>query len=205
MRYLQEWSYQVAISAMLPTLYDIMIGNRFKTWYKINPEQAGFRERQGCIIQLFGIYLTIELAKSFNKDIFIGFIDYEKAFDYTNRPDIVKDLMVKKAGSIFTKAIVNMYHITLYVPKVTDAKTGEPILAKHGVTQGCKSSTRLFSFAIRDIPKTVNLPDSFLRGYNVFQLTDDDSFVTTSFEDLPNAFEQLIDASDLKLMVTNGN
>ena len=107
--YPKEWSYQilrseakkvhtadnpkfrgVAISSMLSTLYDIMIDNRFKTWYKINPEQAGFRERQGCIIQL------------------------------------------------------------------------------------------------------VNLPDSFLRGYHVFQLTDDTSIVTTSFEDLSNAFEQLM-------------
>ena len=154
MGYPKEWSYQIlrpeakkghtvdnpkfrriAISSMLPTLYDIMIDNRFKTWYKINPEQAGFRERQGCIIQLFGIYLTIKLAKSFNKDIFIGFIDYEKAFDYTNRPDIIKYLMAKKDGSIFTKAIANMYHRTLYLPKVTGAKTGEHILAKHGVTR----------------------------------------------------------------------
>ena len=147
------------------TLYDVMIDNRFKTWYKINPEQAGFRERQGCIIQLFGIYLKIELAKAVNKDIFIGFINYEKGVDYTNRPNIVKDLKAKKAGSIFTKTIANMYHSTLYV---AGAKTGEPILAKHDVTQGHKSSTSLFSFAIRDISKTVNLPDSFLRGYHVF-------------------------------------
>ena len=141
----------------------------------------------------------LKLAKSSNKDIFIGFIEYEKAFDYTNRHDIINDLMAKKAGSIFTKAIANMYHSSLYVPKVTGAKTGEPILAKHGVTQGRNSSTSLFSFAIRGIAKAVNLPDSFLRGYHVFQLANDDFIVTTSFEDLSNAFEQLIDASDLKL------
>ena len=220
--YPKEWTYQIlrpevkkghtigkpklrgiAISAMLPTLYDILIDNRFKTWYKINPEQAGFRERQGCLIQIFAIYLVMELAKSCNKDVFIGFIDYEKAFDFTNRFDIVKDLMTEKAGSMFTKAISHMYYNTFYVPKIKGDRTAEPISAKHGVTQGRKSSTSLFSFAIRDIPKSVKLPASFLRGFHVFQLADDASIVTTSFDDLRTAFGQIIDESDKKRMITN--
>ena len=129
--YPNEWSHQIlrpevknrhtlkkpklrdiAISSLLPTLYDIMLDNRFKCWYQINPQQAGFREKQGCIIQLFAIYLLIELANSVNESIFIGFIDYEKAFDYTSRFQIVKDLMIKNAGSAFTRAISNMYHST---------------------------------------------------------------------------------------------
>ena len=62
-QYPEEWIYQilrpelkkghtvknpklrgVAISSLLPTLYDILLDNRFKPWYEINPEQAGFRE-----------------------------------------------------------------------------------------------------------------------------------------------------------------
>ena len=57
----------VAVSSILPKIYDIMLDNRFKEWYKINPEQAGFREKQGCLIQIFSIYLMNELAKSLNE------------------------------------------------------------------------------------------------------------------------------------------
>ena len=48
--------------------------------------------------------------------LFIGFIDYKKAF---NRHDIVDDLMNKEAGSKFTKAVTNMYQKTYHVPKIS--------------------------------------------------------------------------------------
>ena len=221
-KYPEEWCYQilrpevkkghthsnpklrgVAISAMLASIYDIMIDGRFQPWYVINPEQAGFRELQGCLIQIFAIYLLMELARSLDQSIFIGFIDYEKAFDYVNRCDIVKDLMDEKAGSTFTKAVAEMYQKTYYVPKISENICGEPILALHGVTQGRKSSTSLFSFTMRNIPKSVNLPNSFLNGIHILQLADDSSVITDTIESLISGFSQLIDASDTKFMVTN--
>ena len=39
-------------------------------------------------------------------------MDYEKAFDYTNRMSIVNDLMLKGCGSQLTKAIANMDLVT---------------------------------------------------------------------------------------------
>ena len=193
----------VAISSLLPTLYDILMDNRFKPWFKINPEQAGFRELRGCLVQIFCIYLLMELAKSLNETIFIGFIDYEKAFDFVNRSDVVRDLMADGAGDKFTRAVANMYKNTYYVPKVTDTTTGEPILARHGVTQGRKSSTTIFTFVMRNIPQAIKLKDSFLQGNHVFQLADDSSIATNLFDELKTGFGQVIDASDKKFMVTN--
>ena len=62
-KYPEEWCYQilrpevkkghtiknpklrgVALSSLLASIYDIMIDDRFKPWYKVNPEQAVFRE-----------------------------------------------------------------------------------------------------------------------------------------------------------------
>ena len=83
--------------------------------------------------------------------------------------------MAEKAGSVFTKAIASMYEKTFYVPRISSNRTGEPIVSAHGVTQGRKSSTSLFSFTMRNIPKGVKLPDSFLCGHHVFQLADDSS------------------------------
>ena len=46
----------------------------------------------------------IELANLHNNCILIGFMDYEKAFDYTNRAEIIKDLMNNGAGKTFVKS-----------------------------------------------------------------------------------------------------
>ena len=193
----------IAVSSLLPSLYDIMIDNRLKVWYKPNSEQAGFRENQGCIIQIFAIYLSIELANSLNESIFIGFIDYEKAFDYINRAKIIKDLIRKNAGATFTKAIANMYQSTYYVPKITSKIKGKPILTKHGVTQGRRSSTNLYSLAVCDTPKSIVLRDSFLHGNNILQLADDSSILTSTLNDLAIAFNQFTKSSNENYMVTN--
>ena len=148
----------------------------------VNPEQAGFRKSQGCIIQIFAIYLLNQLAKSLNESLFIGFIDYEKAFDFTNRCEIIKDLMKKQAGSSFTKAISEMYHCTYYVPKISKLTTGDAILSKHGVTQGRNSSANLFSFSISEVPSAIYINDKIKD--NVLQLADDASIATTSHVNL---------------------
>ena len=127
----------------------------------------------------------------------------KKAFDFVNRFDIVRDLMMEKAGARFVQAIASMYVKTFYVPKTSETTTGQPILAQHGVTQGRKSSTSLFSFTMRNIPKSVHLPDSFLEGNHVYQLADDSSIATNSFTDMKTGFGQLIDGSDEKFMKTN--
>ena len=145
----------------------------------------------------------IELAREKKETIFIGFIDYEKAFDFVNRCDIVKDLMNDKAGSTFTKAIASMYEKTHYVPKISGNRSGEPIESVHGVTQGRKSSTSLFSYTMRNIPKSIKLPSSILCGKHIFQLADDASLVVTECRNLIDGFAQLIDASKDKYMVTN--
>ena len=193
----------VAVSSLLSSLYDIMLDNRFKCWYTPNPEQAGFRANQGCINQIFAIYLSIELANSFKESIFIGFIDYEKAFDYVNRFQIVKRLISRNAGAVFTRSVANMYRSTNYVPKISTQKMGHSIKTEHGVTQGRRSSTSLFSFAVSDIPKVVVINDSFLGSNNVLQLADDSTILTNSFNDLTIAFKQFIQESKENFMVTN--
>ena len=99
----------VAISQLLPTLYDIMLFNRFNSWYTPNVEQAGFRPKQGCIFQIFAVYVVMEYLKSIDKCLYVCFLDYEKAFDYVNRANIINHLKRKGAGAKYVKAIASMY------------------------------------------------------------------------------------------------
>ena len=52
----------IAIAPLLCRLNDTIMDNRFRCWYVPNPEQSGFRPKQGCLLPLFslvidGIYL----------------------------------------------------------------------------------------------------------------------------------------------------
>ena len=80
----------VAIGPLLGRLFDIILDKKFRHWYSPNPEQAGFRQGQGCIIQLFAFFLLMDKCKLLNKTLFIGLLDYEKAFDFVNRPTLLK-------------------------------------------------------------------------------------------------------------------
>ena len=46
--------------------------------------QAGFRKGRGTRDQIANIHWTIEKAREFQKNIYICFIDYTKAFDCVN-------------------------------------------------------------------------------------------------------------------------
>ena len=41
---------------------------------KPNKHQAGFRELMGCLLQIFVIYLLMELANATGKEIFVAWI-----------------------------------------------------------------------------------------------------------------------------------
>ena len=63
----------------------LMMNMRFCNWYKPNIGQAGFREGQGCLVQIVTIYLLLDFSVTNNQDLFIIYMDYEKAFDFVNR------------------------------------------------------------------------------------------------------------------------
>ena len=74
----------------------------------------------------------------------VAFMDYEEAFDYANRMNIISDLISKGCGSQMTKAIANMYISTEYLPRLKGDKLGEAIVTKYSVTQG-RSHLLIFS------------------------------------------------------------
>ena len=129
----------ISVAIIMARLYDSILQGRFRTWYTPNREQAGFCEKQGCSLQTFALFLLIDYTHSVGKDLYVGFMDYAKAFDYANRASIIKDLMSKGCGKKFTEAIAKMFHSTSYIPKVGN-KLGDEIITQVGVAQGRKSS-----------------------------------------------------------------
>ena len=90
-----------------------IINEKLLAWYRPNYEQAGFRAGQGCLNQIFILSLLITHSKRNNKKLYVCFIDYEKAFDFANRPSISNHLMNKGCGKFLTSAITKTIKVSL--------------------------------------------------------------------------------------------
>ena len=178
----------VAMGPILSRLFDIIINNRFLTWYSPNSEQAGGREKQGCIIQIFAMLLLADLSRITGVGLYVGLFDYEKAFDFVCRPLLLQNMMKDGAGNKFTQCLYNMYKNTSYVPQISNTQMGEEIFTDYGVTQGRSSSGSLFSFFISDMIKSMKNPmitDTYLL-FALLQLADD----TTIFGESRTSFKE---------------
>ena len=136
----------------------------------------------------------IDYAKINKKSIFIGLLDFEKAYDFLNRAILITDLMKIGIGKRLLHAIYTMYSNTAYTPKINRNLIGSPIETKFGVTQGRKSSGNLYAFAISDLPKALkddNMTD-FMDPYCVAQLADDTSITSESLQSQSIKFQKVI-------------
>ena len=168
----------IAIGALLSRIYDKIMNKRFMKWYTPNKEQAGFRELMGCLLQIFCLYLLMEYSRENGKELFVAFMDYEKAFDFLNRKRLMEKLAQKNAGQRFIGAIQSMYQTTAYVPKLSQSRLGEKITTEHGVTQGKESSANLYSFYVSDMPDCLkHYTTDFMDPFNLVQLADDTATV----------------------------
>ena len=57
----------IAVGPLLSRVYDVIINNRFCTWYTPNPNQAGFRKGQYS----YSLFLSMNMAKYLNTSIYI--------------------------------------------------------------------------------------------------------------------------------------
>ena len=103
----------IAIAVLLCRLYDIIIDMWFANWFKPNPEQAS-QAGQGCLLQIFLLMILIVYAREKKKDLFVGFLDFEKAYDYGNRAEVVRDMMKKGCGKFLTRAVAKMFTKSTY-------------------------------------------------------------------------------------------
>ena len=119
----------------MPKILDIVIWNRFKIWFNSDAAQAGYKTSQGCMVQIFVIVLFIELANWANMTLFLGLMDYEKAFDFINRADLVYQLMLKVAGKRFVRTVTSLYNITTYKQNIDPNNIGVSITTRYGVSR----------------------------------------------------------------------
>jgi len=71
--------------------------------------QAGFRKGRGTRDQIANIHWIIEKAREFQKNIYLCFIDYAKAFDYVDHDKLWKALREMGVPDHLTCLLRNLY------------------------------------------------------------------------------------------------
>ena len=155
-------------------------------------------------MQLFAVFLLIHHAKKNNKGLFIGFLDYEKAFDYANRSEIILKLIEKDCGRRFTDAIAKMFSSTTYVPSLKN-KLCNPISTSYGVAQGRNSSPNIYSFFVSEMPSCLEVLDDidFMDPYSLLQLADDTTVLAESADSLQRKMHYLLEYSKEIFQIPN--
>ena len=66
----------------------------------------------------FSRYVVMEFLKCVGKCLYVGFLDFEKTFDFNYRANIIENLKETGAGSKFIKAVASMNEETVYISKL---------------------------------------------------------------------------------------
>jgi len=107
----------------------------------LREERAGFRRGRGCIDQIFTLRNIIEQRSESQRQLYINFVDFEKAFDSIHRDSlwhILRHYGIPRIVSIIQCMYVN------FTSSVGKIELGFEV--KTGVRQGCVHFSKSFQY-----------------------------------------------------------
>jgi exonuclease III len=113
--------------------------------------QAGFRSREECVAQVTALLEIIQRRQSVDKDTYVCFIDFKKAFDLVPHEALL--LKLERLG-VMGKClgfIKSTYANSFVSVRIRGAGESDKVRVERGVRQGCPMSPLLFSIFINDI------------------------------------------------------
>ena len=110
----------------------------------LRKEQAGFRKGRGCADQIFTLRNIIEQCTEWQRQLYVNFVDFEKAFDSIHRESLWCILRHYGIPRKLVQLIKSFYHNF----QCTVGKDNSFFDVKTGVRQGCVMSAVLFNLVI---------------------------------------------------------
>ncbi|GFS12153.1 endonuclease-reverse transcriptase [Elysia marginata] len=164
----------------------VMLRVRNKIKPQIAEEQCGFIEGKGTANAIYNPRVLIERALEVQKDVYLCFIDYTKAFDRVRYDEIIMQLEQLNIDGKDFRIIKNMHWEQTAAMRVGN-ETSSFQRIKRGVRQGCVLSPDLFSLHSEIIMQNLeNCPLIKVGGYNVnnIRYADDTVLIAENKDDL---------------------
>lgn len=141
----QDYRTISLMSHTLKIFLKIIHGRIFKKCEEyLTNTQFGFRNGLGTRDALFAINVLAQRCRDVNKDVHIGIVDFEKAFDKVRHNELLNILNTLNLDKQDVNIIANLYWRQTAAVRVKD-DLSEEILIQRGVRQGCILSPLLFN------------------------------------------------------------
>jgi len=184
-----------------------------QTESQLEDEQGGFRRGRGCIDQVFGLKEMCEKYLGNGRDLYVAFMDLEKAYDKIDRKAMWQVLQVYGVGGKLLRAVKGFYKESKACVRVS-REEGEYFPVKVGLRQGCVMSPWLFNIfmdgVVREVKARVREQGARMvyggeRKWEVSQLlfADDTALVADSKEKLQSLVTELGRVCDRRKLKVN--
>src|SRR5574340_1250584 len=151
--------------------------------------QSGFRKGRGTRDQIANIHWIMDKAREFQKNIYLCFIDYAKAFDCVDHNKLWKVLKEMGIPGHLTCLLRNLYAGQKATVRTGHGTTDWFQIGK-GVRQGCILSPCLFNLYAKYIMRNAGLEEAQAgiqiagRNINNLRYADDTTLMAVSEEEL---------------------
>jgi len=161
--------------------------------------QYGFRKSRSTVIPLACVRRLCERAEASQDEMFMVFLDWEKAFDRIHQDKLFQALVEMGLPLKFLDAIASLYNSPQFAVKIGN-KSSLWKTQKRGIRQGCPLSPYLFIIVMHVLFEEVHGSLNLSRGrvsnldFTEFLYADDTAVVTNNV----NAMNRLLAAIDQK-------
>ena len=129
-----------------------MINDKLRTWIEesrmLGEEQSGFRKGRGGLENVLVMKEIIEKNKKLGRELYLVFLDVEKAYDMVNRSKLLTLLTHRDRKVV--QVIRKLYEDSEVEFTLGDVSTGW-LRNNIGVRQGCVISPTLFNICINEL------------------------------------------------------
>ena len=166
---------------------------------EIAEEQFGFISGSGTRDGIFTLQTICERAFEMQRERYLCFIDYEKAFDKVQHEKMIKMLDNQNIGKENIRIIRKLYWTQEAAIKIEDSISNWTTI-RRGVRQGCMISPLLFNFYTEHIMRESKLENEGIRiggrQVNNLRYADDTVILAGNVEELQNMITKVKETSE---------
>ena len=160
---------------------------------ELDDAQSGFRQGKGTREGLLNLRLICERHLEAQKDVYICFLDYEKAFDRVRHEPLMQCLSEIGVDGKYINIIRNLYWDQTASVRIMN-ELSEEIRVQRGVRQGCVASPTLFNLYTDKIYRhIINMKGVNVGGtnYNNLIYADDTALLAGNEKELSELISKI--------------